>query len=262
MGVVGGWLIVPLVLTILVVGHGLIVERLCGMPLPGPLVPAVGLATLIVVTGLLTIATVTAPLASPVAAGVSVLGLVWGCPWRRLLRRGALITAAVAAAAFVLFAAPSLLTGQASITGYLKLDDTATWLALTEHVVDHGRNLDGLAPTSYRRTLESWLGGGYPVGAFLPLGVASRLARQDPAGAYQPVMAVYAAILALGLAGCFASLTRTRLRAAVLAIVAVQASTFYGYVHWVGIKEAASASLLPPLAFLAARSWRPAGPGA
>ena len=255
MGVVGGWLLVPLVLTLVVVGHGLVVERLCGMSLPGALVPAVGLAALIAVTGLLTVVSLTAPLASPLAAGVSVLGLVWGRPWRRLLRRGALLTAAVAAAAFVLFAAPSLLTGQASITGYLKLDDSATWLALTGHVVDHGRDLDGLAPSSYRRTLEAWLGGGYPVGAFLPLGVASTLARQDPAGAYQPVMAVYAAILALGIAGCFASLSRTRVRAAVLAVVAVQASTFYGYVHWGGIKEAAAASLLPPLAYLAARSW-------
>ncbi len=259
MGVVGGWLLVPLVLALLVGGHGLLIERLSGISLPGPLLPGVGLASLIVVTGLLTITGGTARLAAPVAAAVAVAGVVCGRPWRRLSRRGALLTTAAAVAVFILLAAPSLLTGQASITGYLKLDDSATWLAITSHVIEHGRDLDGLAPSSHRRTLESWLVGGYPVGSFLPLGAASRLIGQDPASSYQAVIAAYAAILALGMSGCFGPLIRSRRRAALIGVVAVQASTFYGYAQWGGIKEAAAAALLPPLAFLAARSWQPSG---
>lgn len=259
MGVVGGWLVVPLVLAVMVAGHGLVVERACRIVLPGALLPSVGLSSLVVVTGLLTVKGGTAPLAAPVAAAVAVLGLVWGRPWRRLSRGGATLVGAVALGAFSSFALPSLLTGQASVTGYLKLDDSATWLAITGHVMEQGRDLDGLAPSSFRRTLESWLEGGYPVGSFLPLGVASRLAGQDPVLGYQAVIAAYAAVLALGMAGCFASVAGGPRRAAAVGLVAVQASTFYGYAQWGGIKEAASAALLPPLAFLAARAWGTAG---
>lgn len=256
---VGGWLLTPVLLLVLVAGHGLLVERICRIRLPGPLLPGVGLATLIVVTGILTIGGGTAPAAAPVAAVLAVIGIVWGRAWGRIRRRGAVVAAAVAVATFALFAAPSLLTSQGSVAGYLKLDDSATWLAITGHVMEHGRDLDGLAPSSHRRTLEAWVGSGYPTGAFLPLGVSAKLARQDPAAAYQSVIAVYAAILALGVTACFAPLVRTRGRAALVGVAAVQASTFYGYAQWGGGKEAASAALLPPLGFLAARSSGAAG---
>ena len=46
---------------------------------------------------------------------------------------------------FAVFAAPVVLSGEATFAGYIKLDDTATWLAITDRVMEHGRNLDGLA---------------------------------------------------------------------------------------------------------------------
>ena len=161
----------PLVLTVLVLGHGLAVERLCGLRLPPFLLPSLGLASLISVSGLLVLHRSTAGLAPPVALAVALAGLAANARWRQpgAERRRLAVAPLLAVAAFSVFSAPSLLTGQGSITGYLKLDDSATWLALTDHVMERGRSLEGLPPTSYRRTLETWLAGGYPVGSFLPL---------------------------------------------------------------------------------------------
>ena len=79
-----------------------------------------------------------------------------------------------AVAVFAVFAAPVDLSGQATFAGYIKLDDTATWLAMTDRVMEHGRSVDGLAPSTYELTLENYLATGYPVGSFLPLGSRQR----------------------------------------------------------------------------------------
>ena len=42
-----------------------------------------------------------------------------------------------------------------TFTGYISLDDTATWLALTDRTLEEGRSLDGLAPSSYEATLAA-----------------------------------------------------------------------------------------------------------
>src|SRR4051812_36298893 len=166
----------------------------------GALLPALGLAVMIVVAAMLTRWKLTAEAAAPVVGLLTVLGVVVRAPWRDpRLRAVWPWPAVVALGAFAIFALPSLWSGQGSITGYFKLDDSATWLAITEHVFHHGYDLSGLAPSSVSATLHDWLGSGYPTGAFMPLGVGSALSGQDLANAYQPTIAVAAAILALGL---------------------------------------------------------------
>ena len=123
-------------------------------------------------------------------------------------------------------------------------------------MLEHGRNLAGVAPSSYSRTLEAWLGSAYPIGAFLPLGVTARLTGQDLANAYQPVLAVMAAIAAMGMAACVRPLLGSRAWAAVAGLVAVQASLLLGYAQWGGIKEICAVALLAPAAWLAVRGGR------
>ena len=119
----------------------------------------------------------------------------------RSRRRGSPAGWAVAAASrvFAVYAAPIVLSGEATFAGYIKLDDTATWLAFTDQVMEHGRDLDGLAPSSYEATLALNLGEGYPVGVFVPLGVGAALLGEDVAWLVQPYMAFLAALLALAL---------------------------------------------------------------
>lgn len=93
----------------------------------------------------------------------------------------------LAAGTFLVYALPVLLTGKATLGGYIKLDDTASWLNITDYVMQHGRSLAGLAPSSYSANLHFYLTQtGYPIGSFLPLGVAHALTGQDSAWLFQP----------------------------------------------------------------------------
>jgi hypothetical protein len=60
-------------------------------------------------------------------------------------------------AVFAAFAAPVVLSGEATFAGYLKLDDTASWLALTDRVLEHGAGAARLPPSSYEAMLDFYL---------------------------------------------------------------------------------------------------------
>jgi hypothetical protein len=248
--ILGGWLLAPLVFALLALGLGLLAERAAGVRLPAGLVPGVGLCALIVVGDLLVTVRGLHVLATPCCAALAVFGLAVGRPWAdERLRGGWWIAVLVGAGGYLLYAAPSLLTGQGSIAGYIKLDDSSTWLALTDRIMDHGRDSTA-SPSTYERVLHSWLDDGYPVGAFVPLGVTAKLSGQDAANAYQPLIASYAGVLALGLYSGIRGLVRTRWLAALTALVAIQASLAMGYAQWGGIKELATAAVLPAAALV------------
>ena len=180
MDLIVAWVGFPLLLAALSAGSGLLVDAICGRRLPRALIPVTGFAVLIVLAQFLTLSEVTAELTAPAALAFAVAGFGLGAP-RRLLP-GAAWPAAVAAAVFAVYAAPIVLSGEPTIAGFIKLDDTATWLTLTDRVIEHGRDLDGLAPSSYEATLRFNLGEGYPVGVFLPFGAGAVLLGTEPPG--------------------------------------------------------------------------------
>src|SRR5438067_13277010 len=140
------WLLFPLVLGLLSVGCGLLLDRLASTQLPGTLLAPAGLAVIIVVASFATMTDATAELTVPAVVALAVAGFALSLPWRKgQLDRWALV---VAAAAFAVYAAPLVLSGQATFAGYITLDDTATWLAMTDRVMEHGRSMAGLAPSS------------------------------------------------------------------------------------------------------------------
>ena len=70
---------------------------------------------------------------------------------------------------------------------------------MTDRVMQHGRSLAGLAPSTYEATLATTLAIGYPTGSLMPLGVGHQLLAYDSAWLYQPYLAFLAAMLALTL---------------------------------------------------------------
>ena len=84
-----------------------------------------------------------------------------------------------AGAAFLLLAAPVVLTGAPAVSGYLRLDDTTTFLALGDWVLAHGHSTAGLPPSTYEAAIQLYLAGGYPVGSILPLAATGRLTGID-----------------------------------------------------------------------------------
>jgi hypothetical protein len=237
-------------LTLVSLGCGLLVEAVSGFPLPGALVPAVGIAVVIVVGDLATISAPTAQFATPALVALALTGYGLSYPWRgRRVDRYAL---ASAVGVFAVYAAPIVLSGSATFAGYITLDDTATWLALAEHAVDHGRSVSGLAPSTYQQVLTDYLGGGYPLGAFVVLGIGGKLTGQDVAWLFQPTIAIFGAMLACAIYCMCARLVSSRSLRGLVAFVGAQPALLFAYAFWSGIKELAAACLIALLCALLA----------
>lgn len=251
-GLLVAWVACPALLLALFTAIGAGVARLSGGAVPLALVPACGLAAATAAGGVLA---GTAP--RLIVPGLVALAVIGGLAGRRSLARPDPWALAAVAAALSLYAVPIVLSGEATFAGYIKLDDTATWLALTDRVMDGGTGSDGLPPSTYEATLAINSSHGYPVGAFVPLGLASELLGTDPAWLFQPYLAVCGALLALALWElCRRAVASPPLRA-VVATVAASPALLVGYYLWGGLKELLTAALVATVA-AAAAAWAPA----
>jgi hypothetical protein len=244
------WIVFPALLAATCLGVGLLIEELCGRRLPGALLAPLGLAGVTVIglatTGTSTTASWTAPVCA--LAALSGLGIAL---WRRRRPQVDLWAALVAVAVFAVFAAPVVLSGEPTFAGYIKLDDTSTWFAITDRLMEHGRDLSGLPPSTYEATLDFNLAGWYPVGAFIPFGVGAKLSGEELAWVFQPYLALLASFTALSLWQLTARLRLSPALRALGAFLAAQAALLFAYALWGGIKELATAVLLGLAAALA-----------
>jgi hypothetical protein len=213
-----------------------------------------GLVVVILAGEFATLTGATAELAAPLAAGLAIAGLLLGPtrwsrpdPW----------ALGTAIAVFAVFAAPVVLSGEATFAGYIKLDDTATYFAMTDRVMEHARALAGLEPSTYEATIATTLAVGYPTGVLLPIGIGHALLGYDVAWIFQPYIAFLAAMLAISLYALLGPLIPLRPLRAFAAFVAAQPAILFGYSLWGGIKELAGAWLFALLAVLVPWTLRP-----
>lgn len=251
------WILFPLLLAALCLGCGLLLEVCLRRRLPGALLAPAGFVVVVVAAGILCARGETVPLATPVVVILALAGAALTFPWKG--RRPDAWALAAALGAFAVYAAPVVLSGDPTFAGYIKLDDTATWMAFVDQVIGNGRDLSGLAPSSYQATLQVNLPSGYPVGAFLPLGIGAKLTATDVAWLVQPYMATMAGLLALGLYRLAQPLVESRPLRALAAFGAAQAALLFAYSLWGGIKELAVAIAIALLAAVAPAAARAEG---
>jgi hypothetical protein len=237
--------LLPLLLGALALGCGLLLELAGGVTLPWPLLLPLGFALVVVASQFPTLSGGTAVLAAPLVVALAVIGVALAPrrlpavdPWGLAAGLGA----------YLAYGAPTILSGRATFDGYIKLDDTATYLAMLDRIETHGRDLSGLAPSTYEATLHTSLAYGYPVGSFAPLGVVQRLLGIDPAWLWQPYLALLGGLLALALYALAGHAVPSRPLRATVAFVAAQPAILFGYSLWGGIKELATAVLVVVLA--------------
>jgi hypothetical protein len=251
------WLLFPVVLGLLGAGWGLLVRRLLWPELTGSLVIPLGVAALIVLGGLTTSASKLAPVTVPLAVLGALAGVVLHARDRGLRLAIAVDgwAALLAVGLIAVYGAPVLLSGHATFAGYLKLDDTATWLSIVDRVLGHGRSLSGLPASTYALNLHAYLTTmGYPIGSFLPLAIGRALTGADAAWVFQPSLACCGALVGLALDGLLEPvITRRRARALVV-FLAAQSALLYGYAQWGGIKELTGAATIALLAAVVARA--------
>ena len=151
---------------------------------------------------------------------------------------------AAACGVFAVYAAPVVLSGEATFPGYIKLDDDSTFLANLDRVMEHGRSLGGLEPSSYLATLQPHLAKGYPLGAVMPVGVGREIVGGDSLWLYHSCVALTAAMLALTLYGLLGGLVARPWLRGLAAFVGAQSALLYGYALWGGLKEVAGAAAI------------------
>ncbi len=245
------WVVFPVVLGVLSFGCGLLAERVAGVLVPVPLLLPLGFAVISVAAQFPVIGGSMAQLATPLVLVLATIGIGLSIPWGRRLDAWWLVAAL---GVFLVFAAPFVTSGGLTFGGYIKLDDTATYLAMLDRAMQHGYQTAGLPPSTYEATLNTSLAYGYPLGSVLPLGVGRELVRQDSAWLWQPYLTFLAALLACGLYQLVAGLVRLRRLRALVAFVGAQAALLYGYALWGGVKELAAAVLIVLLAALVPRA--------
>jgi hypothetical protein len=253
------WTLVPLALAAVGAGWGALVERAASAYVHDALLIPLGLAAALVVAGTITAVSALAPAAVAIVAAGAIAGLVFAPPFRRLRAWPMLAAFAV----LLVYGAPVLLSGHATFTGFVRLDDTSTWFNIVDHVFAHGPPARGAVSSStYDLVYTGDVGPTYPLGAFMLPGIARALTRLDIAWAFQPYLASCAAALALCLHALLQpTLASPRVRALV-AFAGAQAALLYGYGLWGGVKELTAAFLLALGVALAAAaaSARPTRP--
>ena len=145
------WAAFPLLLLALAVGCGLLLERAAATTIPRSLIVPAGMATIIVLAEV-PIAIGAVGLTAPLIVLAAAVGLLLSGVAARL--SGELVAdRGRACVVFAVYAAPIVLSGEATFAGYIKLDDT-TWLAITDQVMEHRRDISGLGP--HRPTRRRW----------------------------------------------------------------------------------------------------------
>jgi hypothetical protein len=243
------WLAFPLLLGLLGVGCGLLVERTAAIRLPGVLLAPLGFALIVVLSQIVTYWDATAELATLLVVAAAIAGIAMSRERLRTVRidRWA---AAAAGAVFGIFAAPVVLSGQATFAGYTLLGDTSIHFSLIDHVMEHGRNVSGLPPSSYEAAIDAYLDSAYPLGGHTALGAVRPLTGQDVAWVFQPYLAVLAALTALSIYAIVLPVASSRAWSAFVACISAQPALAFAYSLQGSVKEIATIWILALLVAL------------
>jgi hypothetical protein len=246
------WVLFPLVMGAIGLGWGTIAERAAASRVNGALLVPLGWAAALVVAGTLAAFSDTAPAAAPVVGVGAAVGLLLALPgrrpgrWRLLAWPGRRLSGwplLAAVGALLAYGAPVLLSGQATFTGFIKLDDTATWFNIVDNVMAHGRSVAGLEPSTYTLNFLQ-ANPAYPLGSFVLFGAGRALTGIDLAWVFQPYMACCGAAVALCLYALMEPMIASARVRALLAFLGAQPALLYGYSLWGGSKELTAAFLL------------------
>jgi hypothetical protein len=246
------WVLFPVVLLAVCLGCGLLADWAGGRRLAGPLLPAVGLAVVVVVATLTTERSETASWTTPAVVVLAVGG--YATSWRRLVALrpdGWLVAAALAT--YAVCAAPVVLSGNATLLGYYVDTDPAFHLELTTWLLAHGRDLTGVpvySPSAVTNMLHEYISSSYPLGADVAAGAVRPLSGQDLAWIYQPYMATVMALTPLALSELLRDAVRRRPMRALSAFVIATGGLVYAFYLQASVKEIVVVLLLPTVVVL------------
>lgn len=241
------WVLFPLLLLGACAGAGLLVRYASAGAVSGVLLLPVGFALTIAVCALGTSTSWSAPATGALVLVVAVMGLALELPRLQIprpkLSRAVVYPAIAAFVGFAVIAAPVVLTGTTSWTGYERIVDIGFQMAFSQHLAEAGRQVP-IIDSAFTETIAALTSNGYPGGSQATLGVLARLIRTDLAWCYQAYQAWACAMGALALYALLRRIITSPLICCIGAAVAIQPNVLYAYALVGGIKELTTASLI------------------
>lgn len=229
------WIVFPVVLGLLSLGCGLLLETASGMRLPGTLLVPGGFIVISITTYFAHMTDATASLQTPLVVALALAGYGVSPPWKRFELDRWLTGSA--AGVYAAFAAPAILAG-ATFAGYIRLDDTSTFMSFLDRATNHTYGASGLPQSTYKAVLlHEGYKYGYPLGSMLPIDIGNTLLRVDQLWLWQPYLTFLALLTGLGLYELVSGLLESRAFRAAVAFFGAQAALLYGYAMWGGVKE-------------------------
>jgi len=189
----------PLTLFVATTGLGLLAERLARARLPNGLLAPLGFC--VATSVLLVIYSLGAQVAVAVGVLVTATGVGFALARSELRARINPGWAGLAGlAVYGLYAAPVLLTGDWTWSGYNFLNDTAVQFLLIDHLKSAGTDISSLPLTTGGEVTRSYLNTGYPIGTHAFAATLSGLLGSGPEVIYQAFVSSMAALSAMALA--------------------------------------------------------------
>ena len=226
----------PVALLLTTTGLGLLAERVVRARLPDALLAPLGFC--VATSLLLAIHRLGGDLtvAAPVLVAGTIAGFALaGSALRSRINPGWPGLAGLAV--YALYAAPVLLSGNWTWSGYNFLNDTAVQFLLIEHLKDAGTDLSSLPSTTGADTVRQYLASGYPIGAHAFAATLAGLLGSGPEVVYQGFLAGMAALAAMSIAVLGARTAFSARTAAIVAGVALAANLTYNTGLQGSIKE-------------------------
>lgn len=245
------WLVAPAIFVTLSYSFGLGVSILLRKPLGFPIAVVLGFSTIVIVGSLFAFSTLTAPHSALIIAMTGILIFLVALTWFREYFKFDSIAALAGSLTYFVYGLPVIAYGHPSWAGWYRLDDTATFLAVTDRLMNVGRTVPAVITSSYDKYIESIFVGAhsghfsYPIGSFIPYGITSKLTGLDLAWLYQPFLSLCAGLTAMFLVVILRDYLSKRTLLVAISSISVLSSTLYAYAMWGSIKELA---LLVPFA--------------
>jgi hypothetical protein len=263
----GTTLLYPCALACLCLGAGLLVDRLAGGSLPGPLLATGGAAAQIALSQLATVPSWLAPATPWLMLALAGVGLLVGRSRARVLVAGLRSSPAPALAsllAYLLALAPVLIAGRTSFSSFGALSDSAFHMAGADYLIHHGHSFGSLdLHNSYGLFIKGYYATSYPSGADTLFGGSALLLGLPLIWAFQPFNAF---MLALSCGPAWLLVRRLGLRGAwagLAALTAVLPALVYAYELLGSIKEITTLPLLLACGCLVSSGrWLERGPRA
>lgn len=244
------WIWAPLALYLVLLGLGLLADRVLAADVPGALLAPLGLGLGIVLVTPLFRLGASATVVTPLLAAAAVAGLLLA---RGELRERAWQPGPLAAGVgvYLLYTAPILASGEATWAGYNFVNDTAQNFILIDLLEAQGATARGDV-SAFSEVANYLATSGYPIGSHALVAAWRPLTGASVEALYQPAMSMLAALTAMSLTEIARRAGLRPLSAAAAATLAMGGVLTYRYALHGAIKELAQLALGATTAALAA----------